>query len=194
MIKSICVYCGSNPGKSPAYREGAVNLAEALARENIGLVYGGGSVGLMGIMADTLLERGGRVTGVIPEDLVRREVGHGGLTEQIVVDSMHERKAAMAERSDGFIAMPGGLGTLEELFEVLTWAQLGIHRKPVAILNVGGYYDRLVSFLDHGVEEGFVKAPHRNMLMVENNPDSLLERFASYQPPAVRKWMSADQT
>lgn len=194
MIRNICVYCGSNPGKRPEYREGAVNLAEALVNEDIGLVYGGGSVGLMGILADAVLERGGKVTGVIPEDLVRREVGHEGLTELRVVDSMHERKATMSELSDGYIAMPGGLGTLEELFEMLTWAQLGIHRKPVAALNIDGYYDQLVSFLDHGVEQGFIKAPHRNMLMVEEDPADLLSQFASYEPPSVRKWMSAGQT
>lgn len=194
MIRNICVYCGSNPGKRPAYHEGAVRLAEALVNEDIGLVYGGGSVGLMGILADAVLERGGKVTGVIPEDLVRREVGHEGLTELRVVDSMHERKATMSELSDGYIAMPGGLGTLEELFEMLTWAQLGIHSKPVAALNIDGYYDRLVSFLDHGVEQGFIKAPHRNMLMVEEDPADLLSQFASYEPPSVRKWMNAGQT
>lgn len=165
-----------------------------LVANDIGLVYGGASVGVMGAVADTVLEEGGEVTGIIPEDLMSREVAHHGLTKLHVVESMHDRKALMADLADGFVALPGGMGTLEELFEILTWAQLGYHRKPCGLLNLSGYYDRLREFLDHTVAEGFVQDKHRSMLIVEQQPEQLIERFKTYQPPVVKKWIDKDST
>jgi uncharacterized protein (TIGR00730 family) len=176
-IKTLAVYCGASSGVSPVYAEAACDLGRALVSHNIGLVYGGGNVGLMGVIADEVLARGGEVTGVIPTALLEREVGHAGLTRMFVVKNMHERKAMMAELSDGFIAMPGGLGTLEELFEMLTWSQLGIHAKPVGVLNVNGFYDGLVRFMAHLQGEGFVRAQHASMMMVEAGPDALIRRL-----------------
>src|ERR671920_758599 len=173
----ICVYAGSNPGADPAYAEAAADLARVLAGRGIGVVYGGARVGLMGILADTALEAGGEVIGVMPQSLIDREVGHTGLTELRVVASMHERKAQMAELSDGFVALPGGAGTLEELIEVYTWSQLGLHRKPMGVLNVRGYYDGLEALLDHAVQEGFLREQHRAALHVAGDPEELLERF-----------------
>lgn len=193
-MKKICVYCGSSPGLRPEYIAAARFLAEELLARNIGLVYGGAHVGIMGEIADTVLSGGGEVTGIIPKALVEREVSHAGLTELIIVDSMHERKAMMADLSDGFIALPGGLGTIEELFEILTWAQLGFHKKPCGLLNASGYYDHLSAFLDHTVAEGFVMEAHRSMLMVEKNPVTLLDRFATYEPPLVNKWIGRENT
>lgn len=189
-MKSVCVYCGSNPGRQPAYAEAARGLGKALVERGLGLVYGGASVGVMGVLADTVLALGGRVTGVIPEALVRREVAHPGLSELQVTGSMHERKTLMADLSDGFVALPGGIGTLEELFEAWTWAQLGLHGKPCGLLNVEGYFDGLLAFLDHAVAERFVKEPHRGMLIVGDEPDDLLRRFEAYEAPAVRKWIA----
>ena len=177
MVKAICVYCGANAGASPRFAEEARVLARALVERNLSLVYGGGKVGLMGVIADEVLRLGGEVTGVIPTALVEREVGHTGLTRQFIVKDMHERKAMMAQLADGFIAMPGGLGTLEELFEVLTWAQLGIHSKPIGLLNVDGYYDGLVSFVRHATEQELVRPQHAALMMVENNAEALLQRF-----------------
>lgn len=177
MVKAICVYCGANAGASPRFAEEARVLARALVERNLSLVYGGGKVGLMGVIADEVLRFGGEVTGVIPTALVEREVGHTGLTRQFIVKDMHERKAMMAQLADGFIAMPGGLGTLEELFEVLTWAQLGIHSKPIGLLNVDGYYDGLVSFVRHATEQELVRPQHAALMMVENNAEALLQRF-----------------
>jgi uncharacterized protein (TIGR00730 family) len=188
-VKRICVFAGSSPGANDAYRSAAVELGEALAARDIELVYGGGCVGLMGVLADAALARGGRVTGVIPHTLMVREVGHRALTELHVVDSMHERKAKMAELSEGFIALPGGFGTLEELFEILTWAQLGLHGHPCGLLNVNGYFDSLLAFLDHSVQEAFVRDAHRGMLLVDDTPQSLLDRFAAYRAPVVAKWL-----
>jgi uncharacterized protein (TIGR00730 family) len=176
--RKICVFTGSRRGLRPEYAEAARSLGRALVARDYGLVYGGGKVGLMTVIADTVLELKGHVTGVIPNSLVSREVAHFGLSDLRVVDSMHERKALMAELSDGFIAMPGGIGTMEELFEVLSWAQLGLHEKPCALLNVAGYYDPLIQFLDHGVEQDFIKAKHRALLIVESDPGALLDRFA----------------
>jgi uncharacterized protein (TIGR00730 family) len=193
-MKNICVYCGSNPGRIEAYADGARALAKALVARNLGLVYGGASVGIMGLVADSVLQLGGRVVGVIPEALKRKEIEHKGLTELHVTSSMHERKTLMAELSDGFIALPGGVGTLEEIFEVWTWAQLGFHSKPCGLLNVAGYYDVLTTFLDHTVAEQFVKPAHRATLMVEQAPDVLLDRFASYTPPSVHKWVEKADT
>jgi len=173
-VKSVCVYCGANAGARPLYAERARALAAALVDANLGLVYGGGNVGLMGIIADEVLRLGGEVTGVIPTALVEREVGHMGLTRQFIVKDMHERKAMMAQLSDGFIAMPGGLGTLEELFEMLTWAQLGIHDKPVALYNVDGFYDRLIDFIGHAREEGFIHPRNADRMLVEAAPAALV--------------------
>jgi uncharacterized protein (TIGR00730 family) len=171
------VYCGANAGASPRFAEEARALARALVARNLSLVYGGGKVGLMGVIADEVLRLGGEVTGVIPTALVEREVGHTGLTRQFIVKDMHERKAMMAQLADGFIAMPGGLGTLEELFEVLTWAQLGIHSKPIGLLNVDGYYDGLVNFVRHATEQELVRPQHAALMMVENDAEALMRRF-----------------
>lgn len=187
-MKRICVYCGSNPGQHPEYKEMANLLARQLVLHNIGLVYGGASVGIMGTLADTVLRNGGEVIGIMPQALVEKEVSHSSLTELRVVGSMHERKALMAELSDGFIALPGGLGTLEELFETLTWSQLGFHKKPCGLLNTRDYFKHLSSFLDHAVAEGFIGKIHRNMLLVENDPKDLLQKMFSYCPPIVDKW------
>lgn len=189
ILKNLCVYCGSNPGNRPDYVEGARELARELVKRDIGLVYGGASVGIMGAVADAVLAQGGRVIGIIPEGLMRKELGHRNLTELHVVSSMHERKTMMAERSDGFIALPGGAGTLEEIFETWTWAQLGMHEKPCGLLNVAGYYDLLAGFLNHALQESFMRAEHRAMLIVENDPAALLDRYADYTPPTVSKWI-----
>jgi uncharacterized protein (TIGR00730 family) len=188
-MKCLCVFTGSSPGARPEYGEAAQALGQALVTRELGLVYGGGNVGLMGILADTVLEQGGHVIGVIPESLVRREVAHTGLSEQHVVGSMHERKAMMAELSSGFIALPGGIGTLEETFEILTWAQLGFHAKPCGLLDVCGYYTELLAFLDRSVEERFVKPEHRALLEVQTSPDAILDAFERYEPSSVTKWI-----
>ncbi|HKJ17708.1 MAG TPA: TIGR00730 family Rossman fold protein [Xanthomonadales bacterium] len=193
-MKRICVYCGSNPGRLPEYTEAAEQLGALLASNGMGLVYGGASVGIMGRVADATLRGGSEAIGVIPAALASKEIAHAGLTELHVVESMHERKAMMAELSDGFIALPGGWGTIEEIFEALTWAQLGFHRKPCGLLNIAGYYDHLEAFLEHAMKEQFVKSEYRPMIMIENNPEILLDRFRTYQPPKVRKWIEKDQT
>jgi uncharacterized protein (TIGR00730 family) len=189
----LCVFCGSSAGLDPAYLETARLLGTTLARNGIELVYGGASVGLMGAVADAVLAEGGRVIGVMPQALVDKEIAHTGLSDLRVVGSMHERKALMAELSDGFIALPGGLGTFEELFEVWTWAQLGYHRKPCALLNAAGFYDKLTDFLDDVVERGFVKPVHRAMLIVKDEPAALVEAIRSYEPPKVEKWIKAGE-
>lgn len=193
-MQRVCVYCGSSPGRLPGYREAARSLGYELAARGLGLVYGGASVGVMGAVADAVLERGGEVIGVIPRALARKEVAHDGLADLIVVGSMHERKARMAELSDGFIALPGGWGTLEEIFEMLTWAQLGFHRKPCGILNVAAYYDDLVSFLDRAIEERFVREEFRPLMLVEDEPSRLLDRFRAFKAPRVRKWLGPEET
>ena len=176
-MKSIAVYCGASLGADPIYAEAARALAGVLVQHNIGLVYGGGNVGLMGVIADEVLRLGGEATGVIPRALVEREVGHTGLTRQFVVKDMHERKAMMADLADGFIALPGGMGTLEELFEMLTWSQLGIHAKPVGLLNVAGFYDGLVGFVGHLREQQFVRQQHADLMLVESDAGALLARL-----------------
>ncbi|WP_317205524.1 TIGR00730 family Rossman fold protein [Janthinobacterium sp.] len=178
-MKSVCVYCGANAGATPQYAEVARAMGRALVEENLALVYGGGNVGLMGIIADEVLRLGGDVTGVIPTALVEREVGHTGLTRQFIVKDMHERKAMMAQLADGFIAMPGGMGTLEELFEMLTWSQLGIHAKPIGLLNVDGFYDGLLGFIEHARGQGFVRPQHAALMLSETTPDALLRRLKS---------------
>jgi uncharacterized protein (TIGR00730 family) len=188
-MNRVCVYCGSSPGSQPDYAEAAKNLACTLVERNIEVVYGGASVGIMGVLADTILAAGGHVIGIIPQTLVDREIAHPGLSELRVVKSMHERKMLMAELSDGFIALPGGLGTLEEIFEVLTWIQLGLHRKPCGLLNIRNYYRSLIDFLDHAVAEGFIKDMYRAMLLVEEEPEQLLDRFGRYSAPALTKWV-----
>ena len=193
-LQSVCVYCGSNPGRLPAYVAAAEMLGQELAARGITLVYGGASIGVMGAIANAVIRHGGRAVGVIPQALATREVAHAGLDDLIVVTSMHERKARMAELADGFIALPGGWGTLEELFEMLTWAQLGLHHKPCGLLNVAGYYDHLALFLEHTIAQGFVREGYRPMMMIENDITPLLSRFATYQPPAVKKWISPEES
>ena len=184
-MRSICVFCGSRPGAKPAYRAAAEALGQLLAERGIELIYGGGNIGLMGIVADACLAAGGKVVGVIPRALLEWEVGHEGLTRLEVVDSMHTRKARMAELADGFIALPGGLGTFEELFEILTWAQLGFHNKPIGLLNVDGYYLPLVQMMERGVAEGFMKAENRGLLLAEDNLFALMRAMSVYHPPPV---------
>ncbi len=176
-MKSIAVYCGANSGVGDQYADAARALGRVLVERGLGLVYGGGNVGLMGVIADEVMRLGGEATGVIPKALFDKEVGHTGLTRNFVVNDMHERKAMMAALSDGFIAMPGGMGTLEELFEMLTWSQLGFHAKPVGVLNVAGFYDGLVGFLAHQQQEGFVRPQHAALMMVESDPDALVNRL-----------------
>jgi uncharacterized protein (TIGR00730 family) len=190
----ICVFAGSSPGARPEYALAAQELGRALVARRLGVVYGGARVGLMGAVADTVLAGGGLVTGVIPEGLVTKEIAHDGLTELRVVASMHERKAMMNDLADGFIALPGGWGTLEEFFEVLTWAQLGLHRKPCGLLNAHGYFDRLLSFIDHSVDERFVRSHHRSMVLVARSPDELLRQFDAYVPSVVEKWIDRAAT
>ena len=192
-IKRICVYCGSSSGKKPAYSQAAVNLALALCERDIGLVYGGGAIGVMGTVADAMLAAGGEVIGVIPKALAVKELAHDHLSELHVVASMHERKAMMADLADGFIALPGGWGTLEEIFEILTWAQLGFHDKPCGLLNIEGYYDGLIGFLENSFEQQFVSELYRPMLMRALEPTTLLDQFATYRAPKVRKWMAEDE-
>jgi uncharacterized protein (TIGR00730 family) len=191
-IRRICVYCGANTGARPAYAEAARRLGQFLGERGLGLVYGGGNVGLMGVLADAALLAGAEVIGVIPRALMARELGHQGITELRVVETMHERKAAMAEFADAFIALPGGLGTLDELFEAMTWAQLGLHQKPIGLLEVDGFFAPLVAYLDRAVTEGFVWAEHRAALTVASDPEVLLERFTTYQAPDVGKWVGRD--
>jgi uncharacterized protein (TIGR00730 family) len=188
-MKRVCVNCGSNPGFNGIYMETARKLGNALVCHNLELVYGGAEVGLMGEVANAVMQAGGTAIGVIPQFLADR-VSHRGLTELHIVGSMHERKQMMAELSDAFIALPGGFGTLEEIAELLTWAQLGFHEKPCGLINVAGYYDSFLSFLDHAVSEGFMKQEHRNMLLVTGDPAALLERFKTYAAPQVEKWIN----
>ena len=192
-LKRICVFCGSSPGRDPEYLAAAGALGRGLAQRGIGLVYGGASVGLMGAVADAARAAGGEVIGVIPQALVDREVAHHGLSDLRVVGSMHQRKAHMAELSDAFVALPGGIGTLEELFEIWTWSQLGDHAKPCAVINVRGYYDALLGFLDHSVTEGFLRSAHRELLIVAPTPDALFPALDAWRPPATNKWIEPDE-
>ncbi|APR87619.1 Lysine decarboxylase family protein [Minicystis rosea] len=188
------MFCGSNPGARPAYMAAATRLGEALAARDLGLVYGGASVGLMGAVADAAAARGGRTCGILPDFMTKREIAHRGLTELVLVGSMHERKAEMGARSDAFVALPGGFGTLDEIFEVLTWSQLGLHKKPVALLDVDGYWTSLVAFLDHAAREGLLRPEHRAMLFVESDVDRLLDRLVSVATPEVPAVLGPAQT
>jgi len=194
-IARICVFCGSRPGRRPEYVQAARELGRLLAERNIGLVYGGASVGIMGAVANAVLNGGGEVIGVIPQALVQPEVAHDHLTDLRIVASMHERKALMAELSDAVIALPGGLGTFEELFETLTWSQLGIHRKAFGFLNTAGFYNTLLGLIEHSIEEGFVLPEHRALILEASDPAVLLDQIIAYEPPPpVRKWLRPDQT
>jgi hypothetical protein len=188
-LSRICVYCGSNPGNIPAHRAAAYELGAFLANSGIGLVYGGGHVGLMGAVADGALSKGGEVIGVIPRSLMDKELGHDGVTELRVVKSMHERKQMMVDLSDGFIALPGGFGTLDELFETLTWLQLSFHDKPVGLLNVGGFFDGLIEFIHHMSRQGFLKPEHAACVLVDHEPPKLLECMQTFRPPDLGKWI-----
>ena len=193
-MKRICVFCGSNVGGRPAYASAARELAAELVRRRLGVVYGGGSIGLMGVLADAMLEFGGEVIGVIPRPLASKELAHTGLTEMRVVDSMHERKALMAALADGFVAMPGGLGTFEETLEILTWSQLGIHRKPIGLLNVEGYYDGLLGMIAHALDEGFVPHEYHALSVSADTPARLLDLMESWRPPdSPGRWLTISQ-
>jgi uncharacterized protein (TIGR00730 family) len=193
-MKRLCVFAGSSAGTRTEYSDAARDLAGELVRRRLGLVYGGGSVGLMGVLADAMLARGGEVIGVIPRPLASKELAHAGLTELRVVETMHERKATMASLADAFVALPGGLGTLEETLEILTWAQLGIHRKPVGAVNAGRFYDPLIGLLRAGVTEGFIHRDHAALLLFADTPAALLDRFDGWRPPAVpRAWLDPSQ-
>ncbi len=194
-MERLCVFCGSSAGARPDYVAAAAAFGQLLARRGIGLVFGGGRRGLMGALADACLEEGGQVTGVIPAHLWDRELGHTAVADMRVVSSMHERKALMAELADAFVALPGGVGTMEEFFEVWTWGQLGLHAKPYGLLNASGYFDPLIQFLDHMVEEGFLPAQHRAVVLVEREPATLLERLTTFRPPAPEaKWLNPSET
>lgn len=193
-MNSVCVFCGSSMGRNALYCNAAAVLGREIADRGLTLVYGGGDIGLMGILAEAVLQAGGRVIGVIPQSLVDREVAHHGVTELRIVNTMHERKAMMADLADAFVALPGGMGTFEELCEILTWAQLGIHRKPIGLLNVAGYWQPFVNLLDHAVEEGFLKPAHRELLLVETDAARLLESCRLQHPVPTPKWLTADET
>jgi uncharacterized protein (TIGR00730 family) len=190
----ICVFCGSNSGARASYTIAAERFGTSMVERGIGLVYGGGNVGLMGTLADTILSLGGEVVGVIPRGLAVREVAHGGLTKLHVVDSMHERKAMMASLADAFVAMPGGFGTLEEFHEVVTWAQLGIHSKPCGLYNIEGYFDPLLALFDKGVEERFIRAEHRALVIDDTEPGRMIERLSAYRFPTLMKWLDRDES
>ena len=193
-IKRVCVFCGSSVGGDPALAAAAKTVGEVLARRGLELVYGGGNVGLMGIVADAALGGGGRVTGVIPQALVDRELAHRGISDLRIVSSMHERKALMADLSDAFIALPGGYGTIEEFCEILTWAQLGLHQKPFGLLNVQRFYDAFIAHIDHAVRMKFIRQQHRELLLVDTTIEGLLEQFARFKPLPVHKWIDREET
>ena len=193
-MKRICVFCGSKTGEAPEYREAARLLGEEFVRQGYGLVFGGGSVGLMGVIADTILERSGEVIGVIPERLAVKELLHPRVSDMRRVGTMHERKALMSELSDAFIAMPGGFGTFEEFFEVITWSQLGIQRKNIGLLNVNGFFDPLMRMIDHAIQEGFIREKYRSLLVVEERPDALLAALETHTLPELPRWLRREQT
>ena len=193
-IKTVSVYCGSSMGKEKIYLDKATELGELIYEKGISLVYGGGNIGLMGVIANTVLQKGGRVTGVLPHFLNKKEVGNLDVDELILVDSMHERKQKISDLSDAFIAMPGGFGTLEEVAEMLTWTQLGLSKKPIGLLNVNGYYDHLLAQFDHMVEQGFLKEANRHMVVDDGEPTVLLQKMLDYTPVQTPKWLHSDQT
>jgi cytokinin riboside 5'-monophosphate phosphoribohydrolase len=193
-MQRVCVFCGSRAGEHTTYRHAATELGRLLSERRSGLVFGGGSVGLMGVLADAVLASGGEVIGVIPQRLATKELLHPGVPDMRLVPDMHARKALMAELADAFIALPGGYGTFEELFEVITWAQLGIHAKPIGLLNTAGYYDPLVRLIDHSIDTGFIRPEHRDLIVVEERPAELLDRLATHRMPSVRKWLEPDET
>ena len=193
-MKRLCVFCGSSVGANPAYAEAATTMGTLLATRGIGLVYGGGNVGLMGVIADAALAAGGEVIGVIPKSLADREVAHHGVTELRIVDSMHTRKAMMADLSDAFVAMPGGVGTFEEFFEAITWTQLGLHRKACGLLNVAGFYTELARFIDQAVTDGFIRPVHRAAIVVDDNPERLLDTLTTIDLPDAPKWINRNET
>ncbi len=191
-FRRVCVFCGSNVGSDRACAQAAEELGRELVRRRWGLVYGGGSVGLMGVLADAVLAAGGEVTGVIPEMLATKELVHPRATKMHIAPTMHARKALMEELADAFVALPGGYGTFEELLEIITWAQLGIHAKPIGLLNVGGFYDRLIGFFDHAIEEGFIKVKHRGLIVSAGLPGDLLDRLQRHEMPQVKKWIRVE--
>lgn len=191
-MKNITVYCGANPGNNPIFTEQAFALGKYMAENNIGLVYGGGNVGLMGAVANGVVQNNGQGIGIIPQFLLDKELGHGGLTELIIVENMHQRKAKMYELGDGIIALPGGFGTMEELFEMLTWGQLGLHEKPIALLNTLGYYDSLLTFFDDMAKHGLLRPEHRAMVLVDNTIEGLIEKMQAYEPTSHGKWLHKD--
>ena len=193
-MKNICVFCGSSKGNNLAHIRMTEKLGETMIEQELDLVFGGGSIGLMGVLANKILENGGKVIGVIPHFLVEKEVDHKGVTEMIKVESMHERKQTMADLADGFIALPGGFGTLEELLEMLTWSQLGLNQKPISILNSGGFFNPLLSMLDTMLDEGFLKKENRELLIVEQDPVQLIKKLVNYTPKHVEKWLDREQT
>lgn len=192
-LQAICVYCGSSPGTHPRFIEGARALGQAMAAQSCALVYGGSRYGMMGAIADAVIAARGRTIGILPRGLATKEAGHPGLSELHMVGSMHERKAMMIDKSEGFIAMPGGMGTLEELCEVITWSQLGIHRRPIGLLNVEGYFDPFLTFLDHAVDSGFLKATHRELLLVDADPEALLAKMNAFEWPLTQVWMDRSE-
>ena len=193
-MRRLCVFCGSYPGRRAAYAEAAERLGRLLAEQQIGLVYGGGRVGMMGVLADSVLAAGGEVIGVIPQALVDRELAHSGVSELRVVASMHERKALMASLADAFVALPGGFGTFEEFCEATTWTQLGLHQKPCGLLNVEGFFDPLLQLFDHATSEGFILPEHRAIVVVESDASALLSRLAAFSPPPQKRWIELDET
>jgi uncharacterized protein (TIGR00730 family) len=193
-MERVCVFCGANVGAGEVYRAAAERLGQTLAQRGLEVVFGGGGIGLMRVVADAVMAAGGRMIGVIPQALVAKELAHRGVSDMRVVASMHERKALMAELSDGFIALPGGYGTLEEFCEVLTWTQLGLHAKPCALLNVAGYYDALLRLFDHAVAEQFVVPANRELVLIDDDPDALVERMSVYRAPVAQKWIGRNDT
>ncbi len=193
-LKSICVFCGSNNGNDPAVAKAASELGMLFARRGITMIYGAGKIGVMGSIAESALENGGKVVGVIPEFLKLKEVVHLGLTELVTTENMHQRKMKMQEVSDGFIALPGGMGTLEELFEIVTWLQLGLHQKPIGVLNVNGFYDPLIVLLENMVEKGFISSNNYNLLLIDDNLDGLLQKMENFKRPSVTKWLNKQRT
>lgn len=193
-MNSICVFCGSQLGANPVYREKAARVGHILAEKGLKLIYGAGKVGLMGAVANAMLTKNGHITGIIPQFLVDKEVAHDGLAELIIVDSMHERKQKMAEMADAFLILPGGIGTMEEFFEVFTWGQLGLHQKPIGILNVGSYYDLLIQFLNHAVNQEFMSQNTKNIVFTDTNPETLLRKMRSYKAPKTDKFLNIERT